>query len=132
LLLVDVDEPNRPTVGTVKRTTEVGSGPSKLAVGQVLQSGDGDARRMLAVVSCLDSRQIYVIDLATMEALAVIPNLSGPFDVAIDTERALLFVTDFKTSVLRVLDLAPVIVGSDDSVRVIATVGRPKIVQELQ
>jgi hypothetical protein len=138
LLLADVTEGgNRNGFGTVRRTATLGAGPAKLSVAQL---GEGEDAVRVAAVSCFNGREVFIVDLDTMFTRAVIPNLSGPFDVAVDGARQKLYVTDFRTSVLRVIDLsaltAPAISDSSEqpppAPRVIATVGRPQIIQELR
>lgn len=111
----------------VKRATVVGEGASRVATG-TLQDG-----RPIAVVACFDSREIYVIDLTTMLPRSVVPNLSGPFDIALDQDRALVYVTDFRSSVIRVLDLAPLLNSVGEApVEVVATIGKTRVLQELR
>ena len=89
----------------------------------------------VALVSCFNSREVFVVDLASGRARSVVRNLSGPFDLAIDPVRQRLYVADFRSSVVRVLDLAPVAepdAGGVTTARLIATLGAPKVVQELQ
>ena len=63
----------------------------------------------------------------------VIPNFSGPFDVALDSARKLLYVSDFRSSVIRIVDLSPLTDPSaKEGARVIATLGSPRVIQELQ
>ena len=113
LLLVDVapqtaQSPERndrtadvlPSRARVDRTVVVGAGASRLVTGSV-------GGRRLAVVSCFDSREVFVIDLRTMLTSGVVPNLSGPFDLALDEERQLAYVADFRSSVIRIIDLSP-------------------------
>jgi DNA-binding beta-propeller fold protein YncE len=112
--------------GRVQRLTEIGSGGSRITVGSI-------GGRSIAAVSCLASREIYVVDLSSMDVRAVIPNLSGPHGLAIDDTRQMLYVTDFRSSVVRIVDLSPLTqAGSEESVRIIATLGTPRVVQELQ
>jgi DNA-binding beta-propeller fold protein YncE len=115
------------TTGRVQRVAEIGAGGTKLALGSV-------GGRPVAAVSCLEGRSIYIVDLTSMETRAVVPNLSGPFGVAFDEARERLYVTDFRSSVLRVVDLSLLASSEDapESVRVVATVGRPRVVQELK
>ena len=113
--------------GRVQRIAEIGAGGARLAVGSV-------GGRPLAAVSCLDGRSIYIVDLTSMETRAVVPNLSGPFGVAFDEARERLYATDFRSSVVRIIDLSRLASpeAAPESVRVIATLGRPRVVQELK
>jgi hypothetical protein len=127
LLVVDANqERNPPDSARVDRTAVVGPGASRVAVG--LFPG-----RPLAVVGSFDSRELSVIDLTTMLTRAVIPNLSGPYALVIDEPRKLLYVGDFRSSVIRVIDLAPLLEPvADPEIRVIATLGHPRVLQELR
>jgi hypothetical protein len=113
--------------GRVQRLAEIGAGGAKLAIGAI-------AGRPLAAVSCLEGRSVYIVDLTSMETRAVVPNLSGPFGVAFDEARKRLYVTDFRSSVIRVVDLSQLASeqAALESVRVVATRGRPRVVQELK
>ncbi len=127
LLLADVDESrNGPGRGRVKRTAVVGAGASRLAAGVV-------GGRATAVVACFDARALFVIDLETMLTVSVVPNLSGPFDIVLDEERERLYVADFRSSVIRVVDLSRLADSQGErAATVIATVGMPRVIQELR
>jgi len=120
------DDTGRPASARVKDVAVLGSGATRFAAAVV----DGVP---LAVVASFDAREVDVVDLRTMLTRSVQPNLSGPFDVSIDAARRLVYVADFRSSVLRVIDLAPLLDdGGDGSISVVATVGTPRILQELQ
>lgn len=129
LLLVDVD-PARNEEGRarVQRITEVGSGAARVVAGTL-------GATPVAIVSCFDSREIFVVDLQSGFARSIVRNLSGPFEIALDEARQRLYAADFRSSVVRVLDLAPVVAPNatgDTSARLVATLGAPRVVQELQ
>ncbi len=127
LLVVDANAArNPPNQARVEATTVVGAGASRLAVG--LFPG-----HPLAAVAAFDAREISIIDLTSMLTRVVIPNLSGPLAMLIDESRRLLYVADFRSSVIRVIDLTPLLDGEvDPNVRVVATLGHPHVLQELQ
>jgi DNA-binding beta-propeller fold protein YncE len=129
LLWVDVaPDTATPTGRIAQRTVEVGAGPSRLALGDV-------GGIPVAVVSCFDARQIFVLDARTGDALSIVHNLSGPFELAIDTVRQRLYVADFRSSVIRVIDLSPLVTGQTSeptSARVIATLGKARLLEEFQ
>jgi hypothetical protein len=127
LLLADVSPArNPPRTARVKQTTVVGRGASRVVVGNF----DGHP---LAAVGSFGTRELAMIDLPTMLPLAVVPNLSGPFALALDEPRKLLYVADFRSSVIRIVDLAPLLdPASQVEVRVIATLGAARVLQELQ
>lgn len=117
-----------PTQAVVRQTTAVGRGPSRVITGKF-----GD--RTLAIVSCFDSRQIFILDANTGDVLSIVQNFSGPFELALDEPRRRLYVADFRSSAVRVLDLAPLMEGATETMptaRIIATLGHPRLLQELQ
>lgn len=124
--LPDASVDDQPDSVRVKDEAVLGFGATRVATAIV----DGVP---LAVVSSFDTREVAVVDLRTMHMRSMRPNLSGPFDIELDAARRYVYVTDFRSSVLRVIDLEPVLVGdADGSLTVIATVGRPRVIQELQ
>jgi DNA-binding beta-propeller fold protein YncE len=119
---------SEPTQAVVKHNTSVGRGPSRVITGTL-----GD--RTVAIVSCFESRQIFILDAATSEVLSVIHNFSGPFELGLDSARKRLYVADFRSSVVRILDLAPILDGATETMptaQIVATLGHPQLVQELQ
>jgi sugar lactone lactonase YvrE len=85
------------------------------------------------VVACFDARELFVIDLITMLPRSVVPNLSGPYEIALDEQRQLLYVADFRSSVIRIVDLSPIAAGDGEApVQVVATLGEPQVLQELK
>ena len=117
-----------PTQAVVWRSESIGRGPSRVITGPL-----GD--RTIAIVSCFDGRQIFILDAATAEPISIVHNFSGPFEVALDSVRQRLYVADFRSSVVRVLDLSALVNGASEDVptaRIVATLGHPELVQELQ
>lgn len=136
--LVRVDsaaERQRPSEVLTESVVSLGVGPSKVQVGTV-----GTDPRVFAFVSCFDSREVMVVDVNLGRLVSVIQGATGPFSLALDTPRARLYVGDFRSSTVRIVDLAPLV--SRDAVtpdtvdqaspRVIAILGRPSVVQALQ
>jgi hypothetical protein len=119
-------EENGFAVARVKGTTALGAGASRLAAGIVDDIP-------VAVVACFDSREVALVDLRTMLTRSVVPNLSGPYGIALDEVRKLVYVTDFRSSVIRILDIAPALQpGGSAPIEVVATLGRPRVLQELR
>jgi hypothetical protein len=96
----------------------VGVGQSKL-----LQADMGG--RHLLFVSCYDDGEIHVIDADRRQTVTVIRDVLGPVDMQIDEERRLLYVNDFRASVIRVIDLRSLAAGGGGVPRVVATLGAP-------
>ena len=92
---------------SIADSIEVGVGPSRLRVATL-------HGREFAFVSCFDSRDVYVVDLLTREVAAVMRGMSGPFEFEIDAVRERVYVADFRTSVIRVVDLAPMLACLDE------------------
>jgi hypothetical protein len=127
LMVADVNPERNEQVSAARvlRTIVVGAGASRLSYGTI----EG---KPLAVIACFAAREIYVVDLATLQARSVVPNLSGPFEIELDAARKRLYVADFRSSVIRIVDLAPVVAGEGNApARIAATLGRPQILQEL-
>lgn len=95
---------------TASVVTEVGSGASRVAVGRI--GADG---KLFAFVSCFNSRELFVIDTGLGEPVAVLRGFSGPFDLALDRWRERLYVADFRSSTIRVVDLRPLVCDPDDA-----------------
>lgn len=100
--------------------------------------------RMIAFVSCYASRDIYVYDVDAGRLLTIARGMNGPFEIAIDrrvgSER--MYVVDFRVSVIRVFDLAPLVAclettmapatEPDCSPRMLGMLGIPSTIEELR
>lgn len=64
---------------------------------------------LVAFVSCYQSRNIFVIDVDHRKTIGIVSGLSGPFEFEVDKTRQRLYVLDFRTSVVRVVTLAPLV-----------------------
>ncbi len=109
----------------ILNVVKIGQGPSRMMLVQV-----GAEKRVFVLASCYDSRDLYLIDTSIGDVRAVLRGFSGPFELSYDEGRQLLFVADFRASVIRVVDmqplennLAPVFLG---------TLGTPQGISELQ
>jgi len=114
----------------------LGAGPSRLTVVE-LRAGTPEART-LAFVSCFDSRDVYLIDVDVPRLISVYRGVSGPFDLAVDPGKERLFITDFRASVIRIVDLAPTLdclAGSESGECTpvqLGMLGRPRALEELR
>jgi hypothetical protein len=108
-----------PSTVRLVDAVRVGAGPSKLAY--ITVGGRG-----YLLVSCYDARAIFVIDASERTLVAMVRNLSGPFQMVFDGARNLLHVADFRASVLRVVDLAWLADKRKAPPRIIATLGSPR------
>jgi hypothetical protein len=117
--------------GNVLRAREVvnvGGKPLRMTLGRL-------RGRDVVAVSCFDSGQLYLIDTDSSSVVAVIRNLDGPFDLAMDSARERLYLADFRSSTVQVIDLSGVAAdgaGERVDAPIIAVLGIPKVVQELQ
>ncbi|MET0342560.1 MAG: hypothetical protein ABW252_16260 [Polyangiales bacterium] len=117
-----------PSVSSNARLVDavrLGAGPSKV------EYVDIDGRGFL-LVSCYDARSVFVIDADRRAVVGVVRNLAGPFEMTYDAARKLLFVADFRASVVRVVDLAGVTDKREPPPRIIATLGLPRFSGGLQ
>lgn len=106
----------------------VGDGPMRMTLGKI-----GD--REIVAVSCFDAKQLYLIDAVRSTILGVLHNLNGPFDLAIDSARKRLYLGDFRSSAVLVVDLSALAergAGPLTDLPIIGMLGIPKVVQELQ
>ncbi|MCG8555793.1 MAG: hypothetical protein MJD61_10985 [Proteobacteria bacterium] len=107
-----------------KQVIEVGDGPSRLLVGRVAQDP-----RLFAFVSCFDARVLYIIDLELHRVVSVVQGFNGPFEMALDPSplRPYLYVADFRSSAIRVVNLAPLVAhgprGQGGEIRIVASIG---------
>ena len=97
----------------------LGRGPAKM---QQAKIGD----RNLVFVSCYEEGSVYVVDADRRQLVYEIKEFSGPFDMKIDLKRELLYVTDFRASVIRVVDIQGLARQTlQPTPRIVATIGAP-------
>ncbi len=145
------DNPNvyllsrRPEAFIVTDRSRINSATRTLPVQDIIPVGNGASRmtldivadRLIAFVTCFDSRDVYVIDIDKRQVLAVVRDVSGPFEAVIDSARERLYVSDFSVSGIRIISLSNLVDclqnnDSNCSPTVIATVGDPRPVRELR
>jgi hypothetical protein len=95
---------------------EVGVGPSRIDVATI-------AGTTYVFASCFEARRVFVIDADHGALIATLGGFSGPFEMAVDAARESLYLADFTTSVIRVINLAPLRDGL--APEHIATIGVP-------
>jgi DNA-binding beta-propeller fold protein YncE len=108
----------------IERVISVDYGASRLALATI-------GGRRLLFVTCYDGRSMFVIDAQTGAVEDVVRGFSGPYEVAVDEVRALAFVSDFRSSVVRVVDLGPLADGTSEPLQIVATIGVPRAPSEL-
>lgn len=89
----------------------VAAGPSRILRVEI-------GGRTLLVVSAYDANNVSVVD-PELGLVATVAGLTGPFEMAFDASRSWLFVTNFRSSTIAVVDLAPL--ETSESPRLVAT-----------
>jgi DNA-binding beta-propeller fold protein YncE len=117
VVTLELDGQSNASIGDIY---EVGTGPSRIALARI-------ASRMYVLASSYDARKLFVIDPEYGALIATIGGFSGPFEVVADEERQVLYMADFSTSVVRIVDLSPLETG--DAPVLVATLGEPTPVQ---
>ena len=84
-----------------------------------------------------------MIDVDASRLVGIVRGLGGPFELAVDVRRRRVYVLDFRSSVIRVIDLEPMFACLNDatfdraqdaaecSPLTLGIVGRPRAVREL-
>lgn len=126
LLVIDLDrEGANPGEAAVSRVIEVGAGPARVTAARF-----GTPARTFVFVSCFDGRELYVVDADNGELASVVRGLSGPFELAVDPVRGRLYVGDFRSSVVRVIDVSEL--PMNGPAHLLATLGKPRTGETLQ
>ena len=102
-----------PGEAAIDQTSVVGFGPSRAERVEV------DGRDIIAV-SCFDDRKVWFIDGQNGRTLGVVPRLAGPFEMANDAAHEVLWIGDFRDSILSAIDYSPLRTG--DEPRLVANV----------
>lgn len=124
ILTIDLSrQPLFPGEAAIDRVSHVGYAPSRI---ERLEAG---GREMLAA-ACFDDRKVWFVAAATGETAGAVPGFQGPYELAIDPVGELVWVVDFRDSVLRAIDYAPLADGREP--RLVATFGRIRPVQVLR
>lgn len=120
-----------------------GRNPGELGLGDIYEVGDGPSRLTLAevggrpyvLVSCFDARKIFIVDPEVRSVVAVVGGFSGPFEMVAaphtrdGSTETFLYVTDFTTSQVRVVNLEPLTTAGVP--RIVASLGEPITVETL-
>jgi hypothetical protein len=124
LVRIDMERsPLFPGEAAIDQTSVVGFGPSRAERVEV------DGRDIIAV-SCFDDRKVWFIDGQNGRTLGVVPRLAGPFEMANDAAHEVLWIGDFRDSILSAIDYSPLRTG--DEPRLVATFGRVRPVGVLR
>jgi hypothetical protein len=129
LLVLDLGEADE--IVELREIIPLCPGPSRMKVATVVG-------RLVAFVTCFNSRNVYTVDLDRGMLLDVTSAGGGPFVLSVDEDRGLLLISDFTNSVLRVHTLEPLVdclEGRPVSLcapEPLAVLGIPRPVQELR
>ena len=124
ILTIDLEsQPLFPSEAAIDRVSHVGIAPSRL------ERVDVGARTVLAA-TCFDDGEVWFVDAETGATAGVVPGFHGAYDLAVDRPAQLAWVVDFRDSVLRAIDTAPLADGREP--RLVATFGRVRAVQMLR
>jgi DNA-binding beta-propeller fold protein YncE len=111
-------DPREQSGARLLDAVRIGAGPAKMVLSTV------DGQRLL-FAACNDGKGIYVVDADRHELVSVIRELSGPFEMQVDAVRGLLYVADFRASVVRVVDIRGIVDRTRPPPRIVATLGKP-------
>jgi hypothetical protein len=124
ILTLDLEsQPLFPGEAAVDRVSHVGIAPSRL------ERVDVGSRTVLAA-TCFDDRKVWFVDGDTGATAGAVPGFQGPYELAVDATAELVWVVDFRDSVLRAIDTSPLADGREP--RLVATFGRVRPVQVLR
>ena len=128
---MELEEPARCEDRDLEHVIDLGEQPSRATL---LQIGG----RLVIAVSCFSSRDLYFIDADLSRVVGVIRGFSGAYDLAYDPLRERLYVSDYRVSVIRIVDLAPLFdcvldrtSATTCSPRLLGMLGIPNAVQQL-
>ena len=121
VITIDQDGvPFGPGTSPIVDVDAVGIGPSRVT------SATLDGQEYL-VATAFDARNVTVFRTDPVEVVAVVAGFDGPYEVAIDPVRQWAIVVDFRTSVVRIVDLAPVTSADrTDQASIIIRIGTPR------
>ncbi|MBX7194727.1 MAG: hypothetical protein K1X94_21915 [Sandaracinaceae bacterium] len=124
ILTIDLEsQPLFPGQAAIDRVSAVGYAPSRLD--RLEMSG-----RSYLAATCFDDRKVWFVDAETGATAGAVPGFQGPYELAVDQAGSLVWVVDFRDSVLRAIDTAPLADGREP--RLVATFGRVRPVQVLR
>ncbi len=124
ILTLDLESaPLFPGQASIDRISHVGFAPSRLA------RVDAGGRSVLAA-TCFDDRKVWFVDADTGMTAGAVPGFQGPYELAVDSVGELVWVVDFRDSVVRAIDTSPLADGREP--RLVATFGRVRPVQVLR
>lgn len=118
--VITIDQNGRPFVpgnAAIVDVDDVGFGPSRMR--RITMGG-----RDYLVVTCFDGRAAWMLSTQPTEVVSIVPGFDGAYELVIDEARQLAIVADFRTSVVRFIDLSPITRGGNAVV--LGRVGTPR------
>lgn len=118
--VITIDQNGTPFIpgnAAIVDVDDVGFGPSRMR--RITMAGQD-----YLVATCFDGRAVWVMGTQPTRVASIVPGFDGAYELVIDAERQLAIVADFKTSVIRFIDLAPVAHGHDAVV--LGRIGTPR------
>ena len=107
--VITIDQDGTPFIqgnAAIVDVDAVGFGPSRMR--QITMDG-----RDYLVVTSFDGGTVWTMSTRPTRVASVVPGFDGAYELVIDPVRRLAIVADFKTSVIRFIDLAPLVDGRD-------------------
>jgi hypothetical protein len=105
--IITIDQNGTPFIpgnAAIVDVDDVGFGPSRM------RRFTMDGRDFL-LVTCFDGGNVWAFRTQPTEVASVVPGFDGAYEMVIDEQRQLAIVADFKTSVIRFIDLSPLLIG---------------------
>jgi hypothetical protein len=150
LVVIDLDQ-STPSRLHVRDLISLGFGPSRMTLAEIPVGLDMaiTATETVAFVSCFDSGDVWAVLPERGRVVSIARNLSGPYAIEVDTWfdtaagewQGRMYLTDFTSSVVRVVDLRNVMLCLDGMVpdndgrscepEQLPSIGRPRPVREL-
>lgn len=99
-----------------------GSAPARMTFAEIME-------RDYLFISSFDGRQLWILDVLSQNIVAVLRGFSGPFETVVepDADFPRMYVADWRSSVVRVVDLRGLGDASAPLPHIFATIGRPRI-----
>lgn len=123
--VITIDQDGSPFfsgAASISDIDDVGFGPSRLRAATI---SSGTASEDLLVATCFnEQRGVWVFHSDPVSVASIVPGFNGAYELVIDATRGLAFVGDFPTSVVRIIDLTPVLRG--EPATLVGRIGTPR------
>jgi hypothetical protein len=139
LVIVDLDQTTSERM-FIHDLVSLGFGPSRIELAQI-PVGTLGATETVVFVSCFDSGDVWAVVPRLRRVVSIARDLSGPFEIEVEisSTRKRMYVADFTSSVVRVINLQNISLCLEGMVPESGTceptqlspIGRPRPVREL-